>query len=113
MKISGLAIPVDDLSGSIEFLTAQFGFSLKFRDGDRYAALNFQDMTLALLSGEEKLTDSPAFIVKVDEIDTSIRNLTEGGATVIRPITQGPHELRAVLSSPASITLIITQKNSS
>ncbi|MGK9264228.1 hypothetical protein KXS15_25235 [Sinorhizobium meliloti] len=113
MKISGLAIPVDDLSAAIDFFNGQFDLSLKFRDGERYAALDFREMTLALLAGEEKLVDRPAFTVKADDMDTSIHELTQKGATVIQPATQGPHELRAVLSAPGGMAVIVSQKTRS
>jgi predicted enzyme related to lactoylglutathione lyase len=113
MKTSLLLYPVDDIDTALPFFTEGLGLPVKFRDGNRYCALDAGALTLALVAGEERLVAQPALAFKVDEgedIGAAIARLVEAGATVAQPAAQGPHETRAVLATPEGFALVVSAK---
>lgn len=107
----GVFQPSADVGAAAEFLTEVAGLKLKFRDGDRYAAIQYGDLTLGLAGGEERITAGPALMFKVADVAAVIAEWTAKGARVVRPAEQGPHEVRAVLELPGGVTAIISAKN--
>ncbi len=108
-----LLYPVADIDTALAFFTEGLGLPVKFRDGDRYCTLDAGALTLALVAGEEKLVDQPALAFKVEEgqgIDAAIARLVDGGASVMLPAAQGPHETRAVLQTPQGFAMVLSGK---
>ena len=100
--------PVADVGAAVEFYAAAFGFTEKFIDGDRYAALAAGDVTLALASPAEDITGGvPAASVKVADVPAALDAVTRAGGEVVRPAERGPHETRAVVRDPWGNALIV------
>lgn len=113
MQARLLLYPVADIDTALPFFTEALGLPVKFRDGDRYCALDAGALTLALVAGEERLVDQPALAFKVDEGDdiaAAIARLEAAGATVAQPAAQGPHETRAVMRTPEGFALVLSAK---
>ncbi|MDM4771322.1 VOC family protein [Solimonas sp. SE-A11] len=110
MKAHTLLYPVDRLDPAIDFFRDTLGLPLKFRDGERYAALDAGGLTLGLAAGEERIVDRPALALRVDDLDAALARLLEQGATLLRPVENGPHERRTVLQAPGGHPLIVSAK---
>ncbi|WP_041679584.1 VOC family protein [Cupriavidus necator] len=113
MQSKLLLYPVGNLDTALPFFTEALGLPVKFRDGDRYCALDAGALTLALVAGEERLVEQPALAFKVDEgedIATAVARLVKAGAAVTQPPAQGPHEARAVLHTPEGFALVLSAK---
>lgn len=104
-------VPVDDIDAAIEFYRARFGFALKFRDADRYAALDAGGVTIGLVSGDEALTqDKVAMSICVDDVDAMVEHTQAAGGAIILGAQQGPHERRAVISDPDGHPVVVYSK---
>jgi catechol 2,3-dioxygenase-like lactoylglutathione lyase family enzyme len=115
MQARLLLYPVADIDTALPFFTEGLGLPIKFRDGNRYCALDAGALTLALVAGEERLVDQPALAFRVDDGDdiaAAIARLVDAGATVALPAEQGPHETRAVLRTPEGFALTVSAKPS-
>lgn len=113
MQAKLLLYPVDAIDTALPFFTEGLGLPLRFRDGDRYCALDAGALTLALVAGEERLVDQPALAFRIDEgedIAAAVARLVAAGATVTQPAAQGPHETRAVLRTPEGFALVLGAK---
>ena len=110
MKAHTLLYPVERLDPAIGFFRDALGLPLKFRDGERYAALDAGGLTLGLAAGEERIVDRPALALRVDDLDEALARLLEQGADILRQPEDGPHERRAVLRAPGGHPLVISAK---
>jgi predicted enzyme related to lactoylglutathione lyase len=113
MQARLLLYPVTEIDTALPFFTQALGLPVKFRDGDRYCALDAGALTLALVAGAERLVDQPALAFRVDEgedIAAAIARLADAGAAVAQPAAQGPHETRAVLRTPEGFALVLSAK---
>jgi predicted enzyme related to lactoylglutathione lyase len=110
--LRSLLWPVPDLEAAIAFYRDAFGYSLKFRDGDRYAALDAGGLTLALVAGDEDTTGGvPAPSFRVDDLAAAIRTVTAAGGRVLAGPSAGPHETRATVRDPAGQVLMLYQRS--
>ncbi|MGN5476685.1 VOC family protein [Cupriavidus basilensis] len=110
-----LLYPVADIDTALPFFTQGLGLTVKFRDGDRYCALDAGALTLALVAGEERMVEQPALAFRVEEgedMAAAIARLVQAGAAVAQPPAQGPHETRAVLRTPEGFALVLSAKPS-
>ncbi|MEW9547753.1 VOC family protein [Nonomuraea sp. NPDC050783] len=103
MKLGNVLIPVADLDEAIAF----YGLPVKFRDGDRFAALDGGGVTVALAGPAEHVTAGVAPSYKVDDVRESVRELVARGAAVVREPEDGPHERRAVLRDPSGNVFVL------
>ncbi|MGN9838215.1 VOC family protein [Nonomuraea sp. H19] len=103
MKLGNVLIPVTDLDEAIAF----YGLPVKFRDGDRFAALDGGGVTVALAGPAEHVTASAAPSYKVDDVALAVREMTGRGAEVVRGPEEGPHERRAVLRDPSGNVFVL------
>lgn len=103
--------PVTDLDAALSFYVDGLGMPLKFRDGDRFAAVAAaDDVTLALVAGTEAVTGSiPAPAYRVGDLAAAVRRAQDAGAIVVMPGEEGAHEKRAVLRDPAGHLLVLYQ----
>jgi len=109
--IKQVLIPVEDLDTSIEYYTTRFKFDLKFRDGHRYAALDGGSITLALVTEGENVTNGRVSIsVNVSDLDGMVSAAKGRGDQILRDITEGPHERRAVLADNSGNPVVIYSK---
>lgn len=113
MQCKLLLYPVDSISAALPFFEQGLGLAVKFRDGDRYCALDAGPLTIALVAAGERLhaQPAPAFAVAPGEdIREALDRLLAQGAQLAEPLTQGPHEWRAVVTTPQGFPLVISAK---
>ncbi|MFI6601317.1 VOC family protein [Nonomuraea sp. NPDC050536] len=103
MKLGNVFVPVDDLDKAIAF----YGLPVKFRDGDRFAALDGGGVTIALAGPAEHVTAGIAPSYKVEDVRQAVRLFEERGAQVVREPESGPHETRAVLRDPSGNVFVL------
>lgn len=106
--VSEILIPVADIGSSLGFYVGRLGFKLKFRDGDRYAALDGGDITLALLGPGENVAGTRVSVgVRTDDILAATYAIDAKAASRIE---RGPHELRVVVEDPDGNAVVVSQK---
>lgn len=110
MKASLLLCPVHDLDAAVAFYRDVLGLPVKFRDGDRYCAIDAGGFTLGLAAGAERVADEAAAVFRVEDIAESLNVLVAAGAQVLRPVERGPHEARAVLRAPGGGALVLSAR---
>jgi len=103
LSLRTLLVAVTELDAALKFYTETLGLPVKFRDGNRYAALDAGGCTLALVTAADHPAPEhgvvPAF--KTDDVSAAVRDLAARGAEVLDPPREGPHEVRALLRDPA------------
>jgi predicted enzyme related to lactoylglutathione lyase len=103
-----LLMPCADLSRGVDFYNAAFGLPVRFRDGDRYAALVAGDLTLALASpAEHPAGDEVLICFKADDVETTVAGLRAAGARVLDPPRTSDHEVRALLRDPSGVAFVV------
>lgn len=107
MKLHSVLMPVPVLDPALQFLRDTLAVPLRYADGARYAAFDGK-LHLALTAGEERLTDTAALVVRVDDLDAALDTLVAAGAELRRVPHAGPHEQRAVVRA-AGIDFILSQ----
>lgn len=103
MRLGNVLIPVADLDQAIAF----YGLPVKFRDGDRFAALDGGGVTVALAGPSEHVTEGIAPSYKVDDVARAVQEMSERGAVVLQQPEAGPHEIRAVLRDPSGNAFVL------
>ena len=106
-RLSKIFYPAVDLGALLAFYQDALGLSVKFRDGDRYAEFHRQEVSLALTAGGEAVTDRPAIGISVPDLEAALAAVLRAGGAVVGPVTEGPHELRAVVRDPAGNQLVV------
>jgi predicted enzyme related to lactoylglutathione lyase len=107
-RIGNALYPAKDVAAAVAFYRDGLGLSVKFQDGDRFAALDGGGTTFAIAGPEEDVTGGePAVSFKVEDVPGTADKLTAAGATLVRGPEQGPHEIRAVLRDPAGNPFVI------
>lgn len=107
-KLGNVLIPVNNLDEAIAFYSGTLGLAVRFRDGDRFAALDGGGATVALVTAEEQVTGevtAPSY--KVDDVARAVLELTGVGAFLLREPETGPHEIRAVLRDPSGNVFVL------
>ncbi|MBG0828690.1 VOC family protein [Planomonospora sp. ID67723] len=107
-KLGNVLIPVGDLDEAIAFYSGALGLAVRFRDGDRFAALDGGGATVALVAAAEQVAGAataPSY--KVGDVAGAVRELAEAGAEVVREPETGPHEIRAVLRDPSGNAFVL------
>ena len=108
MKTKLMLCPVQDLDAAVAFYRDVLGLPVKFRDGERYCALDAGGYTLGLAAREERIVDDAAPAFHVEDMDAALETMLRSGAEVVRPVERGPHELRAVLRVPGGNTVVLS-----
>ena len=89
-------LPVASIDDALPFFRDELGLELRFRDGDRWAALALGDLTLALAGpGEQPDEERVALGVKVTGLDEALERLGAAGGRLVQPPQTGAHERRA------------------
>ena len=94
------------MDAAVHFYTAVLGFTLKLRDGDRWAAFDVGGATLAVEGGASGGPGGATVSLHVQDLSTVVRDLRSKGATVA-DVEVGPHERRATLTDPAGNQLVL------
>ena len=108
--IKQILVPVSNITAALDFYSRTFGFSVKFRDGDRYAALDGGGVTLALTAQEESLAEGVTFSVITDDVAAFIEAGRSQGLTVLSGVAEGPHEKRAVVGDTDGNPVVVYSK---
>lgn len=102
--------PVPDVPAAVDFYTSVLGFETKFVDGDHYAALDANGVTLALVGPDEDVTNGrQAPGIKVSDIEAAVHAAVEAGGRVVMAPTRGQHETTAVVADPWGHSLVFYQ----
>ncbi|KIR66232.1 MULTISPECIES: VOC family protein [Micromonospora] len=110
MRIGHVIVPAGDLDAQLAFYTT-LGLTVRFRDGDRYAALTDGTVTLGLADAtQQPVAGRTLLSVQVDDLDACLAGLVAAGATAGAPQT-GPHERRAVVVDPCGNPLVVYERN--
>jgi predicted enzyme related to lactoylglutathione lyase len=108
--LRAVQLPVMDLDAVLPFYTDILGWSLRFRDGARYAALDAGGVTVALAAPAEQLVEGrPSLNVKVADLERALQTLLDAGARVICAPSDGPHESRAAVLDAAGNVVVLYQ----
>jgi predicted enzyme related to lactoylglutathione lyase len=97
LDIRQVVISTDNLDESISFYES-LGFTLKFRDGGHYAALDGGSITLALATA----VDHPAHGntvpgIKTADVDAAAKAVEAAGGAILKAPYDDAHERRAVV----------------
>lgn len=96
-QLRSVVLRVDDMDEACRFYTEVLGFTLKVRDGGRWAALDGGGVTVALAGGTERPPDATAISVKVADVPAALRRALGGGAVLVAAPAEGAHEIRAAV----------------
>src|SRR2546428_12625372 len=88
-ELRSVILPVRDMDAAIAFWSGAVGLPVKFRDGDRYAALDAGALTIALAAGTEA-TPGVAVSFKVADAAVATHQLSGAGASVHAAPSEGP-----------------------
>ena len=93
-----IVLSTDDLDESIGFYTDTLGFTLKFRDGTHFAALDGGSVTLALATAvDHPIPGKVAVGIKTADVDAAAKATEENGGAILRAPYDDAHERRAVV----------------
>lgn len=93
-----VVLSTDDLDESIKFYTETLGFSLKFRDGAHYAALDGGSITLALATKIDHPIPGQVVVgIKTDDVDGAAEAIEANGGGIVKHPYNDAHERRAVV----------------
>jgi catechol 2,3-dioxygenase-like lactoylglutathione lyase family enzyme len=98
LDVRMVVLSTDDIDASIAFYVGTLGMTLKFRDGDRYAALDGGSITIALASKvDHPLPGQVVVGIKTADVDGRVKAIEAGGGTIVRAPYNDAHERRAVV----------------
>lgn len=113
-QLRQIVVAVDDVDEAIRLFQEEFGLALRFRDGDRYAALELAGLTLALAGPDDRVSSDPiALACKVPEIEEAVSSFTRQGWAVEGDVSTGPHERRALVRKSSGLPVILYQPRGS
>jgi lactoylglutathione lyase len=93
-----VVLATDNLDESIGFYSDTLGMSLKFRDGDHYAALDGGSITLALATDiDHPLPGKVVVGIKTADVDGAAKAVEASGGAIIRSPYNDAHERRAIV----------------
>jgi len=93
-----IMLSTDDLDESIAFYTETLGFTLKFRDGTHFAALDGGSVTLALATSlDHPIPGKVAVGIKTADVDAAAQAVEASGGAILRAPYDDAHERRAVV----------------
>ena len=96
-RFSTLMISVKNMDEACTFYGTTMGLSLKFRDGDHWAAFDAGGITLALAGASERTSDSIALNFKVPDVEQALAQILAGGGRLESEAITGGHERRAAV----------------
>jgi predicted enzyme related to lactoylglutathione lyase len=100
--LRGVMLPVEDLDAALRFYSDTLGWTLRFRDGDRYASLDAGGTNIALAAPVEQPAEGrPALLVKVRDVPRAVAALSDAGVDILLSPVNGPDEVRAAVRDAA------------
>ncbi|MFT4082574.1 MAG: VOC family protein [Nocardioides sp.] len=96
-QVRQIVLSTEDLDSSIGFYEA-LGFTLKFRDGTHYAALDGGSVTIALATSiDHPLPGKVVVGIKTDDVDGAAGAIEASGGAIVKAPYDDAHERRAVV----------------
>jgi catechol 2,3-dioxygenase-like lactoylglutathione lyase family enzyme len=97
-EVRQIVLSTEDLDESIRFYTETLGFTLKFRDGNHYAALDGGSITVALATAlDHPLPGKVVVGIRTDDVDGAAKKIEESGGAMVTAPYDDAHERRAVV----------------
>jgi len=95
--IRQIILSTEDLDESIAFYEG-LGYTLRFRDGTHYAALDGGAVTLALATSiDHPLPGKVVVGIKVENVDEATAGIESAGGAIVKAPYDDAHERRAVV----------------
>lgn len=93
-----IILSTEDLDASLDYYTQTLGFTLKFRDGAHFAALDGNGITLALATPVDHPIPGKVVVgIKTDDVDASAAEAVAAGGGMVTAPYDDAHERRAVV----------------
>ncbi|MDP3891068.1 VOC family protein [Nocardioides sp.] len=109
-RLGHVIVPSADLDELAAFYVDGLGLDLRFRDGERYAAVTDGTVTLGLAAaGEQPVAGQVVVSVEVAGLDALLAAWAADGFEVGSPV-DGPHERRAVVRDPSGNPVVVYEK---
>jgi len=102
-RIGNVFYRAADMDAAVRFYSEVLGLSMKFRDGDNWAAFDINGMTFAIEGGAPR---GATVSLRVEGLADMVQQLRERGA-MVSDVLSGPHERRATLTDPAGNELVL------
>ena len=97
-QVRMVVLSTENLDESIKFYTETLGFSLKFRDGSHFAALDGGSVTLALATSiDHPLPGKVVVGIKAEDVDSVAKSIEDNGGAIVKGPYDDAHERRAVV----------------
>jgi lactoylglutathione lyase len=97
-EVKMIMLSTEDLDSSIDFYTQTLGFTLKFRDGTHFAALDGGTVTLALATEVDHPIPGKVVVgIKTDDVDAAANEAVAAGGGMVTAPYDDAHERRAVV----------------
>lgn len=110
VRLGHVVLPVADLERALGFVEEALGLPLRFRDGDRYAALDAGGGTLALATPIEHVVSGvPSIGLKVTDLGAASERLRGTSATILGEIVETDHDRRLAFSDPDGNVFVLTE----
>lgn len=107
VKLGHVIVPAGDLDAASSFWADRLGLEVRFRDGDRYAAVTDGRTTLGLATlSEQPVPGVVAVSVQVTGLDELVGAWRADGIDV-GEVAEGPHERRVLVRDPAGNLVVV------
>ncbi|WP_235735336.1 VOC family protein [Nocardioides alcanivorans] len=110
MKIGHVIVPVADVESAARFYVERLGLELRFRDGDRYAAVGDGSVTLGLAAPvEQPVEDRIVVSLQVESLEAFLAAWSADDGDV-GEIVEGGHERRVTLRDPFGNPVVVHER---
>lgn len=107
-QVKMVVLSTDDLEASITFYTKTLGFTLKFRDGAHFAAVDGGTVTLALATSTDHPVPGKVVVgIKTDDVERVVAAIEDSGGEIVTAPHDGAHERRAVMDDGKGNSLVL------
>ncbi|WP_232676231.1 VOC family protein [Nocardioides sp. R-C-SC26] len=112
-RIGHVIVPAEGgLDAAIAFYVDELGLELRFRDGDRYAAVTDGTTTLGLAAESEQPVPGEVCVsVQVPDLDVALEAWRSVDGYEIGAVVDGPHERRVVVRPPDGAAVCVYEKS--
>jgi catechol 2,3-dioxygenase-like lactoylglutathione lyase family enzyme len=109
VRIGHVVVPADEIEAQVGFYTG-LGLSLRFRDGDRYAAVSDGVATIGLAgTTEQPVAGRTVVALEVEDLEATLARLDAQEVPHGLPEV-GPHELRTVVTDPGGNPVVLYER---
>ncbi|MBX6751653.1 MAG: VOC family protein [Micromonosporaceae bacterium] len=96
-QVRQVVLSTDNLDESIRFYES-LGFTLKFRDGSHYAALDGGSITIALATPiDHPMPGKVVVAIRTEDVDGAAAAIEAAGGAIVKGPYDDAHERRAVV----------------